>query len=261
LNRRSVSCNVSVAFLPCHAQHFDIGGIFSENVYFDLPVEGHAIYAQQPGCFCFVPGGFIQGFKNCVRIDRVCLIGRGFCSLQRSAEHLPWLEWSFRLVRVPSPQGLARALWCVLKATRLAIMDISLACSIGRSYGFLGRNPAPNALRMHSAELPHYSGLWVPCATSARNRNANRPLRWQLASEATFGWYRTPWFDPFMLLDGFHPDNPSDYLEGFPRRPLRDRDNQIRFPQPGRLRRQYGKQADGESNSLVRPSVMNTREG
>jgi hypothetical protein len=29
---------------------------------------------------------------------------------------------------------------------------------------FCGQNPAPNALRMHSAELLHYSGLWVPCA-------------------------------------------------------------------------------------------------
>ena len=54
-----------------------------------------------------------------------------------------------------------------------------------------------------------------------------------------------------MLLDDFHSDNPTDYLEGFPRHPLRDRDNQIRFPQPGRSRRQYGKQADGESDSLV----------
>ena len=52
------------------------GGIFSEVVSFDFAVECHTIYPQQPGCFCFVPGGLIQGFKNCMRIDRLCLIGR-----------------------------------------------------------------------------------------------------------------------------------------------------------------------------------------
>jgi len=52
------------------------GGIFSEVISFDFPVEGHAIHTQQAGCFCFVPVGLIQSFNNSVRIDRLCLIGR-----------------------------------------------------------------------------------------------------------------------------------------------------------------------------------------
>ncbi len=44
--------------------------IFSEVVSFDFPVEGHAVYTQHAGCLSFVPGGFVQGFKNCVRIER-----------------------------------------------------------------------------------------------------------------------------------------------------------------------------------------------
>ena len=51
------------------------GDIFSGVVSFDFPVEGHTIYARQRGRFCFVSDGFIQGFKNCVRIDRLCRIG------------------------------------------------------------------------------------------------------------------------------------------------------------------------------------------
>ena len=60
-----VACNTSTS-----------GGIFSEIISFDFPVKGHTIHTQQAGCFCFVPGGFIQGLKNCVRIGILYLIGR-----------------------------------------------------------------------------------------------------------------------------------------------------------------------------------------
>jgi quercetin 2,3-dioxygenase len=36
-----------------------------------------------------------------------------------------------------------------------------------------------------------------------------------------FGYYQVPLFDPFLLLDDFHSDNPSDYLSGFPWHPHR----------------------------------------
>ncbi len=36
-----------------------------------------------------------------------------------------------------------------------------------------------------------------------------------------FGYYQTPYFDPFLLLDDFHSDNPADYIAGFPWHPHR----------------------------------------
>jgi hypothetical protein len=51
-------------------------GIFGEAVPFHFSVEGHAIYTQQAGCFCFVLVGLVQGFKNCLRIGTLYLIGR-----------------------------------------------------------------------------------------------------------------------------------------------------------------------------------------
>jgi hypothetical protein len=36
-----------------------------------------------------------------------------------------------------------------------------------------------------------------------------------------FGYYQTPHFDPFLLLDDFHSDNPADYVAGFPWHPHR----------------------------------------
>ena len=36
-----------------------------------------------------------------------------------------------------------------------------------------------------------------------------------------FGYHEVPLFDPFLLLDDFHSDNPSDYLAGFPMHPHR----------------------------------------
>ena len=36
-----------------------------------------------------------------------------------------------------------------------------------------------------------------------------------------FGYYEVPLFDPFLLLDDFHSDNPEDYLAGFPWHPHR----------------------------------------
>jgi len=36
-----------------------------------------------------------------------------------------------------------------------------------------------------------------------------------------FGFQHTPQFDPFLLLDDFHSDNPADYLAGFPWHPHR----------------------------------------
>jgi len=36
-----------------------------------------------------------------------------------------------------------------------------------------------------------------------------------------FGYYEVPLFDPFLLLDDFHSDNPDDYLAGFPWHPHR----------------------------------------
>lgn len=36
-----------------------------------------------------------------------------------------------------------------------------------------------------------------------------------------FGYYETPDFDPFLLLDDFHSDNPDDYMAGFPWHPHR----------------------------------------
>jgi quercetin 2,3-dioxygenase len=36
-----------------------------------------------------------------------------------------------------------------------------------------------------------------------------------------FGYYQVPLFDPFLLLDDFHSDNPQDYLKGFPWHPHR----------------------------------------
>jgi redox-sensitive bicupin YhaK (pirin superfamily) len=36
-----------------------------------------------------------------------------------------------------------------------------------------------------------------------------------------FGYYEVPVFDPFLLLDDFHSDNPDDYMAGFPRHPHR----------------------------------------
>jgi len=36
-----------------------------------------------------------------------------------------------------------------------------------------------------------------------------------------FGYYETPLFDPFLLLDHFGSDNPKDYMAGFPWHPHR----------------------------------------
>src|ERR1700690_4003217 len=36
-----------------------------------------------------------------------------------------------------------------------------------------------------------------------------------------FGYYQVPDLDPFLLLDDFGSDNPSDYLAGFPWHPHR----------------------------------------
>jgi quercetin 2,3-dioxygenase len=36
-----------------------------------------------------------------------------------------------------------------------------------------------------------------------------------------FGFYQVPLFDPFLLLDDFHSDNPAHYLKGFPWHPHR----------------------------------------
>ena len=36
-----------------------------------------------------------------------------------------------------------------------------------------------------------------------------------------FGYYQVPLIDPFLLLDDFHSDNPSDYIKGFPWHPHR----------------------------------------
>ena len=36
-----------------------------------------------------------------------------------------------------------------------------------------------------------------------------------------FGFYQVPHLDPFLLLDDFHSDNPSDYIKGFPWHPHR----------------------------------------
>ena len=36
-----------------------------------------------------------------------------------------------------------------------------------------------------------------------------------------FGYYEVPSFDPFLLLDDFHSDNPQDYIAGFPWHPHR----------------------------------------
>jgi hypothetical protein len=36
-----------------------------------------------------------------------------------------------------------------------------------------------------------------------------------------FGFYQVPLLDPFLLLDDFHSDNPSDYIKGFPWHPHR----------------------------------------
>jgi hypothetical protein len=36
-----------------------------------------------------------------------------------------------------------------------------------------------------------------------------------------FGYYQVPMFDPFLLLDDFHSDNPDYYLKGFPWHPHR----------------------------------------
>ncbi len=35
------------------------------------------------------------------------------------------------------------------------------------------------------------------------------------------GFYQVPMFDPFLLLDDFHSDNPNDYIAGFPWHPHR----------------------------------------
>ncbi|MFW9799091.1 MAG: pirin family protein [Candidatus Thorarchaeota archaeon] len=35
------------------------------------------------------------------------------------------------------------------------------------------------------------------------------------------GFYQVPMFDPFLLLDDFHSDNPDDYIAGFPWHPHR----------------------------------------
>ena len=68
LNRKSVACNRSVAFLHVTCNTSGSGGIFSKVISFDFSVKGHTIYPQQAGCSCFVPGGLIQGFKNRARI-------------------------------------------------------------------------------------------------------------------------------------------------------------------------------------------------
>ena len=36
-----------------------------------------------------------------------------------------------------------------------------------------------------------------------------------------FGYSQVPLFDPFLMLDDFHSDNPADYLAGFPWHPHR----------------------------------------
>jgi len=36
-----------------------------------------------------------------------------------------------------------------------------------------------------------------------------------------FGYHEVPLFDPFLLLDDFHSENPADYLAGFPWHPHR----------------------------------------
>ena len=36
-----------------------------------------------------------------------------------------------------------------------------------------------------------------------------------------FGYNEVPQFDPFLMLDDFHSENPDDYLAGFPWHPHR----------------------------------------
>ena len=36
-----------------------------------------------------------------------------------------------------------------------------------------------------------------------------------------FGYYEVPAFDPFLMLDDFHSENPADYIAGFPWHPHR----------------------------------------
>ena len=56
-----IACNTSTS-----------GGIFCEVVSFDSSVESHT----SPATGLIVPGGFIQGVNNCVRIDLPYRIGR-----------------------------------------------------------------------------------------------------------------------------------------------------------------------------------------
>ncbi|WP_333798606.1 pirin family protein, partial [Trichlorobacter lovleyi] len=36
-----------------------------------------------------------------------------------------------------------------------------------------------------------------------------------------FGYHQLPLFDPFLMLDDFHTNNPDEYLAGFPWHPHR----------------------------------------
>jgi quercetin 2,3-dioxygenase len=48
-----------------------------------------------------------------------------------------------------------------------------------------------------------------------------RPVKQIVQPEPTFGFGETKEFDPFLLLDDFRNENPSDYLAGFPWHPHR----------------------------------------
>jgi len=62
----------------------------------------------------------------------------------------------------------------------------------------------------------------------AMNREIMRVLRSKPTVEGAgvhlkraFGYSEVPLFDPFLLLDDFHSDNPEDYIAGFPWHPHR----------------------------------------
>lgn len=67
-----------------------------------------------------------------------------------------------------------------------------------------------------------------------------------------FGYHQVPRFDPFLLLDEFGADDPSEYVAGFPWHPHRGIET-ITYVLTGDVEH-------GDSLGNSGPIVMNTRE-
>jgi hypothetical protein len=88
------------------------------------------IYTQQAGCFCSVPGGRIQSFKNCVRIGIPCLIGRAALDFWSAHEVRPQMI-ECDDVLAAKDEGLLHGVFELPHIARLGILEESFR-DIGR---------------------------------------------------------------------------------------------------------------------------------